>query len=883
MPEDLPGPPKEAAAADPNGHSADTVRYAGGAAPGPLPGEHIVAPKNRWARVVLGFGDLTPGRWYTLGFHLAWGPEEQAATALDFALVGFDFLTRDGSSLDIETVPGLLRTLPDPHGAWLPGPAYHAPAQAALRIGFRMPALAADLAIGFRSWRNTTPFRVSAVQLRPSEGAPDAAGEPPGLPRRLGPVPLIVRQDLVPGVGLFLRGQIVSDRAEEHAAYAGIRYRDAAGAELPLPYPGTVSVPGHGASVNLPAKPQARRFTLSLQPPPGATSAEIGIRTWEEAHEGPPVVELAAAPEVTLEDPFRLESLCGDDLLDGPGFLARLAGRLGLAPGAEGAWMQEAAPPALLVRARFLRQGAERSSRGGDGRPVLRLAGLPDWPLPETPDWRADPFRSVPWRLEFQSLAWLPALGEAAPALAAAWAGENPWGQPADPLSLHPASLTVRAEILGGLAAAADPAFRPACAGAAAQHGFALAEIVGQNAFGRSLHGAQAAAALLVVARALPRLPLAPFWATLALRSLGETFGALLGPGGRFADPALQRRLDLLSLGRAIAEVLGAQEPGPEIAGRVQAGLAGLADLLDPGGRLPPFGDTPPLVDEAAWVGRLLTAPSADLSTAAAREAMPATRAGTFGHDMLARRAEAVGRGAAHFACTFASPSPHGHADCTSFTLATEGRRWIVEAGGSEGLTAEPVRHYLVSARAHNVALLDGRDPVAGPAWHAGSLRLDGGVAHRIETRIHGPGIAHARVFVLLDDLDGIAVVDRFVGPGILAFEGLVHFAPEVIAALTGPLRALAQQGARQLGLVPWTLAGRAAGLDLVNGRNHRPGALQGFVSGPQGLVPASTLTYRFVGEGTVCGGMLIATDVTLSERLTRLLAGERLRTFLAG
>lgn len=880
MPEDLPEPETEAAAAAPDGQAPDAVRYAGGAGPGAMPGEHVVAPKNRWARAVLSFGNLVPGAWYTLEFRLACEPEEQAATALDFALVGFDFLTRDGSSLDLETVPGLLRTLPDPHGAWLAGPAYQAPAHAALRIGFRMPALAADLAIGFRSWRNTEAFRVSAVRLRPSEAAPDAPLE---RRRRLGPVPLVVRQDLVPGVGLFLRGQIVSERAEEHAAYARIRYRDAAGADLPLPYPGTVSVPGHGASVNLPAKPQARRFTLTLQPPPGAVSAEIGFRTWEEAHEAPPAVELVAALEVALEDSLRLESLSGDDLLDGPAFLARLAERLGLAPGAEAGWMQEAAPPALLTRARFLRQGPERSSRDAAGRPVLRLASLPDWSLPDVPDWRADPYRSVPWRLEFQSLAWLPALGEAAPALAAAWAQDNPWGQPADPLSLHPAALTARAEVLAGLAATAEPALRPACAGAAAQHGFALAEIVGQNAFGRSLHGAQAAAALLVVARALPRLPLAAFWATLALRSLGEVFGALLGSDGRFADTALQRRLDILSLGRAVAEALGAEEPGPEIAGRVEAGLAGLANLLDPGGRLPPFGDTPLAGDEAAWVGRLLTAPSADLSPAAAREAPPSANAGIFGQDMLAVRAESIGRGAAHFACTFAGPSPQGHADCTSFTLAAEGRRWIVEAGGSEGLAAEQMRHYLVSARAHNVALLDGREPVAGPAWHGGSLRLDGGVAHRIETRIHGPGIAHARIFVLLDDLDGIAVIDRFAGQGALAFEGLVHFAPDAIAALTGPFRALAQQGARQLGLVPWTLAGRPAGLELVNGRNDRPGALQGFVAGPHGLAPASTLTYRFVGEGTVCGGMLIATDVTLSERLTRLLAGERVRRFLAG
>ncbi|GJD77952.1 hypothetical protein NBEOAGPD_1164 [Methylobacterium gregans] len=912
LPEDLPEgvlegargalPDPDAGAPDQDARVPVTARYAGGAAAGGREGEHVVAAKNRWARAVLGFRDLAPETWYALDFTLAWDPAERAGAALDFALAGFDFLAPDGSSLDFESVPGLVRTLPDPHGIWLPGPAYRPEGAraAALRLAFRVPAPASDLALGFRSWRNTAPFRVSGVRLRPVLTGPEAAPAVAVPRRRLGPEPLVLAQALVPGAGLVLRGQIFSERPDEHAAYAGVLYRDAAGAELPLPYPDTVSVPGHGASVNLPAKPQARRFTLTLRPPPGAVSVELGFRTWEEADEEPPAVELVAAPEVALEQALRLESLCGDDLLDGPAFLARLAERLGLEPGAEAGWLPgaaesgtagesgaaEVAPaPAPLGRARALRQGPERTGRGADGRPVLRLAGLADWALPDPPDWRADPYRSVPWRLDYQSLAWLSALGDAAPALAAAWAGENPWGQPADPLSLHPAALSLRAEVLAGLAAGPLPAeeagLRLVLVGAAAQHGVALAEIVGQNAFGRSLHGVQAAAALLSVARALPRLPLAPFWDSLALRVLGEAVAALIGPDGRFADPALQRRLDLVGLGRALAACLDGEAPGPDIAARVEAGLGGLAGLLDPGGRLPPFGDAPPAGDEAAWVARLL-ARGPDL--VAAREAAPApARAGGFAHDTLSARADAVGRGAAHFACTFAAPQ--GHADCTSFVLAADGVRWIVEAGGSESLETGPARHYLVSARAHNVALLDGREPAAGPAWNAGSVRLDGAAAHRIETRLHGPDVAHARLFLLLDDLDGIAVIDRFRGPAsaALAFEGLLHLAPEAIVALSGPRRALAQQGARRLNLVPWIAEGRAAGLTLVNGRNEHPGALQGFVAGPRGLVPASTLAYAVAGRGTVCGGMLIATDLAVEERLTRLLAGEAFGAFLAG
>ncbi len=126
MPDDLPEP---------------TARYVGGAGAGPRAGEHVVAPKNRWARAILGFRDLVPEAWYTLDVTLSWDEDEQAAAAHDFALVGFDFMARDGSSLDVESVPGLVRTLPDPLGAWLPGPAYHATTglSAEWRCGFRMP------------------------------------------------------------------------------------------------------------------------------------------------------------------------------------------------------------------------------------------------------------------------------------------------------------------------------------------------------------------------------------------------------------------------------------------------------------------------------------------------------------------------------------------------------------------------------------------------------------------------------------------------------------------------------------------------------------------------------------------------------------------------
>ncbi len=852
-----------------------SARYAGGAGAGPRPGEHVVAAKNRWARAVLGFRDLEAGARYLLEAVLAWEPEETARAVPDFALAGFDFLAADGSSLDVELVAGLVRTLPDPHGAWIAGPAYQPgpeTGQARLRIAFRMPAAASGLALGFRSWRNTAPFRIAAVRLRPAGGAA------PPLPRRLlGPEPWRLRHALVPEVGLVLRGQIVAAQADEHAAYAAVVYRDAAGAVLPLPYPGTVSVPGHGASVNLSATPQARRFTLALSPPRNAASLELGLRTWEEAGEACPEVELVAPPEAMLEEAFRLESLCGEDALDPAAFPARLAERLGLP---EAAWLPAAPTMPVLARARALREGPERAPlRDGYGHPRLTLAALPEWTLPEGPDWREDPFRSVAWRLEYQSLAWLPALGPEAPALAAAWAAANPWGQPADALALHPAALAVRAEVLATLLSGGEDA-APALFGACLQHGFALAEIVGQNAFGRSLHGVQAAAALLVLARALPRLPLAPFWTSLAQAGLDAGFRALIDAEGRIAEPAPQRRLDLLGLGRALADILdGAEEPGGLIAGRVEAALPALAALVDAAGRLPPFGDGPHDGDAGAWIGRLRGAGPAALVAGPAPEPLPPPQP----RDGLAARADPVGRGPAHFACTFAEQAPHTHADCTSFVYAVDGIRWIVEAGGTAAAEAGAARHYLLSARAHNVAWPDGLEPVAGTGRTRGSLRLDGATAHAIRTDVHGPDYEHVRVFVLADDLDGICVLDRFAGAGPLAFAGLLHLAPEAVVALSGPRRALAQQGQRRLGLVPVALAGRHAGLEIACGRDDDPAALQGFVAGRGGLQPSGTLRYAFAGTGTVCGGLLMTTDVTVEERFAGWLGRADLARFIEG
>ncbi len=851
-------------------------RYAGGAGPGGGEGLHRIAPNNRFARVGLSFARLRPGAWACLQFGLAFDEDEAAALALDCAAAGFDFLAADGSSLDLDHVPGLARSLLDPQVAWIPGPALLG--TASFRIAFRVPDQASGLVVTLRSWRNSRDFTVADPVLR--QGAPDRGPAP--LRRRLGGKGLRFVYALAEDIALVLRGQIYAARPDEHAARVRLVYRSGEGEDIAPPYAGAVSVPGLGAVINLSAQPQARRFTLTLRPPPGALSIELDFGVWEDA-EAPPEVELIGLPELALEDAFRLENLCDDDVLDAPAFLARLADRLGLPEGVPASWLASpgASTAPILAPARELRSGPDRSARIEGDRVILSLAGLPDWMLPDGPDWREDPFRSVAWRLAYQSLSWLLPLA-AAPgdadhvrSIATAWSRANPWGQPADGLSLHPAALAPRGEVLArlsteGAVTEGAVAARGELAAEAARHGFALAEIVGQNTLARALHGLQAAAALLAVARALPGFAFAPHWETLARDSLIHGFDALLPEDGAFAEASPVRRLDLLSHGQAIAAALGETEPGPTIRRRTEAALPGLAGLLDPGGRLPPFGDAPADLDPAAWIARLA---ASDRDLVAERDTAPSPEARTAG--MLAMRHDGMERGWGHFALTYAAQSPQGHRDCTSFTFATGSRRWVVEGGGAEGVEVGAARHHLLSARAHNVAIPDGREPVVGTGDVTARLAFEGATALRLSTTVHGPDYAHARLFLVLDDLSGMAVIDRFARAGrTIAFEGLLHLPPDALVALTGARRALAQQDGRRLDFVAVPLKGQAAGLDLTIGRNDWPHAMQGFcATGAGGLRPAPVLRYAFTGRDAVCGGVVLAADAAAEQRLVRLLA----------
>nr|WP_284209894.1 hypothetical protein [Methylorubrum aminovorans] len=274
----------------------------------------------------MSFSDLSPGTWACLQFGLAFENGEAAAFAVDAVAAGFDFLAADGSSLDLDHVPGLARSLLDPQVAWIPGPALVEARP--FRIAFRVPDQASGVSVTLRSWKNSRDVVLAEPVLRP--GPPDQGPGPRQRP--LAGDGMKLSYALAEEIALVLRGQIYAARADEHAARVRLLYRDRAGTEITPPYADAISVPGLGAVINLSAQPQARRFTLALRPPPGAVAVELDFGVWEDAPDAADV-ELIGLLELALEDAFRLESLCDDDLLDAPAFLARLADRLGLPEG----------------------------------------------------------------------------------------------------------------------------------------------------------------------------------------------------------------------------------------------------------------------------------------------------------------------------------------------------------------------------------------------------------------------------------------------------------------------------------------------------------------------------------------------------------------------
>lgn len=847
---------------------------------------YSIGARNRWSRLSLAFEELTPDRWHEFAAILRADPAEAAGDVADFAAFGVEFRAGDGSSLDFAQVPGLAQTATDVNGAWLAAPRDGQDAQ--LRLCFLVPAPARQIIVSLRSWRNTHVVQLGNPVLREAGARLPAvqAGFPPLV---LGEEPIRFGYGLVPGRSLVLAGQLVR-LAPTEGAQMRIGFRDAAGDPILPPYPGIPSAPGFPAFIDLPAHRDASRFRVEIPSPPGAAFLDAGFATWD----GAPALALAGEPEASLGSDLHLETLAEEEGSSAEAVVGRLLARIDPAAGS-GAFPRfrcdpDASPRGLapLRASDLLREGAGVATLTEDG---LRIGPWPAWPLTDSPDWGADPYRAPAWRLAFQSLAWLPGSlggGDAAAraravAFAVSWSRANPWGRPADPLSLHPSCLARRGEnLLRGLADAGEAGAGPdsdLLSAEVVQHGLALAAILAQNTVAGTVLEIEAAASLLGIGRACPTFALARYWTELAGAALKRSFEQQFRVDEGSSGPACGRRLELVTLAVTLIPVLRQLDgPAAALADLVESGLRPawrrLQLLLEPDGSLPPFGDAPPPEAMRGWMTRL----SGALVRARGEESPvePDLRLSDVEDALIARR---EGADWASFTCGYAARlHPQDHRDCTSFTYASGGVRWITEAGGSATRQSRPFGRYLAAARAHNVVIPDGREPTAGAGILRETARIGPAKVHVVETTVHGPDFRHARSFVLLDDLSGLAVFDAFsTEDRPLILEGFLHFDAEIAVALTDPCRAFALQGGRRLSIVARMIAGRFGGLGAVTGWEGSAPAIQGFVAqNEEAMRPAPVLRYGMAGRGSVCGGLLIAANATSLDALGRIVGDDR-------
>lgn len=225
----------------------------------------------------------------------------------------------------------------------------------------------------------------------------------------------------------------------------------------------------------------------------------------------------------------------------------------------------------------------------------------------------------------------------------------------------------------------------------------------------------------------------------------------------------------------------------------------------------------------------------------------------------------------------------NGHFDCSSFVYTARGIRWITDPGGSSFHDTGPARQYLTSSRAHNVAIPDGRDQSSGVGWIEARTSLKNANIVHIGTNVYGPNYDHARIIICLDNLDSIAVFDRFGTSGnAISFDGLLHFEENIAVALANSNLAIGFRSKSRLRIIPHTIMGQYSGMEIHNGRNDRPGSLQGFVSHPLGgLQPANVLNYKFSGTGDVCGGVILTINEQGLRRIMDLLMEQKVRKLL--
>jgi hypothetical protein len=888
---------------------------------------YVVSNNNRWSRIVLNFEGVNADTWCEFTFQLEWDAQEESRSVHDFAVVGVDFLTEDGSSIDFSYVPGLTRSQIDSHSWHVAGPDFltNGPSSR-ISCGFFVPSPAKKLAVSIRSWRNSHSFIVRSPKL--IQEAPLAqtdnlevasTGRSNGTDRlrtlsvrrtwrKLNTEPTWLRYALLPGRRLLVRGQIINEGLGIEGALARIVYRDVKGEELPPPYADVTVSPSVGAFIDIPVHRQARRFTLDLVPPPAATDIEIGFQTWNAETR----MELVTPLEVSLEDDLLLEAISRDDLPDAPTFFLQLMKELGSPEQLPSSAILKklldpkalASPLTYHAKIRLMQRGG-RTTTWNEG---LSLGSFPNWPLPEALQWTEDPFQSPAWRLEFHSLTWLcdlvredaPDSLRSAISLAISWSRANPWGNPKDSISAHPRSLAGRAEAFLYLLSLSVRSPKATTSqdtltllSELLRHAFALAQLLSQNVFSHSAVQLHAASTLLSIAQSLPAIPLAPYWTSIALSYLQDGFYRMVDDNGVFVEQSLHTQLELISLGLVLIRQMESdpelREFREDLTNRLRKSLRTLVAVTSPSGSLPPFGDAPHGFHHASWLRRLLSECgagflkdydlAAELSYPTGRKVFASSEAGII----TARRYDRNARWSYFCASLNGRQHEHGHFDCTSFIYSAGGAPWIIDPRGSNLHETGAARQFLTASRAHNVALPDGREQIAGTSWIEHQEELEGAIVFCLGSNAHGPEYMHKRIFIGLDDLHAMVVLDQFATQSRpVSFEGFLHFDPGIVAAIANSQMAAAYRKNERLRIIPHALQGQFSGMSIENGRNDRPATIQGYVArSTGGLQPANVLSYRFSGSGTVCGGVMLATSDKAAHTLSRIMKTEAVRSLL--
>lgn len=900
--------------------------------PSPTEVMQVVANNNRWSRAIYDIKDVSGDVWCELCFDIAWHQEEKARVVHDFASVGIDFLTEDGSSIDFAYVPGLSRSQIDPHSSYIAGPAFYERSggqshASRVQFAFFIPAPTKHLTVTIRSWRNSHPFTISNLMILQSvQSLTDDQTTHPHIQvsrpmasasRRtwwdLSTTPRWQNYGIVPGHPLVVRGQVINRGAEGDGALVRVIFRDRQGKEMTPPYDDVQISPEVGAFIDIPVHRQTRRFTLELMPPPQAAAVELGFQAWRDEAS----ISLVTPLEVAIGDDLLLENILGEENATQLSFLEEVCNRLGCLPSSA----------ALKARGSLIDQFTDREGfaplftfhnrirtiQKGEASVILDhrlvICGLEPWPIPEALEWTEDPYKSRAWRLEFQSLSWLLDLARSpdidgfvrAADLALSWIESNPWGQPRDPLSGYPSSMATRAEVLLHLVAFGSTSKRDKgnkrqqkLFSEVIRYGFALAEILSQNVFSPSANQLRVACALLAISRAVPLFPLASHWKTVALAQLRSGFDQLIGHDGSFVEESLHYRLEILSTGLLLAHDLKdmpeAREFREFLEARLKVSLTTIVGVTDPAGMLPPFGDVLRGYHHASWLRRLISEYGRSLLSDQnlAEELSYPTGSRIFVSEEDGIAAFRIYEHTPHWSYLCASfgeqRHENGHFDCSTFVYSARGVRWITDPGGSSLHDTGSTRHYLTSSRAHNIAIPQGREQSSGCGWIEARESLNNANIIRIGTNVYGPSYTHVRTFICLDNLDAVAIFDRFGRlEASISFNGHLHFEENVAVALADSNLAIGFRNKSRLRITPHAISGHYSGMTIHNGCNNSPGALQGFVSHPSGGIrPANVLTYKFSGSGDVCGGIILSASEQGFRRLSDLLVENEVQKLLA-